>query len=108
MRQALRAGLAAIHAAGGDLVMIDPQFTRTLRANTDLEPYESELQQTGVMPGADLFHRFELTRGWALEGRIDPERAPKETREAVLNDLNACVGEALARYLLDGAGVAAP
>lgn len=108
MRQALRAGLAAIHAAGGDLVMIDPQFTRALRANTELEPYESELQQVGVMPGATLFHRFELTRGWALEGRIDPERAPKETREAVLNELNACVGDALARYLLNGAGVAAP
>ena len=108
MRQALRTGLEAIHGAGADLVMVDPQFTRALRANTDLEPYETELQQIGALPGADLFHRYELTRGWALDGRIDPERAPKEKREAVLNDLNSCVGEAMARYLLNGAGVVVP
>lgn len=108
MRQALRTGLEAIRAAGADLVVIDPQFTRALRANTDLEPYEAELQQVAALSGADLFRRFELTRGWALEGRIDPERAPKETREAVLNRLNACAGEALAYYLLNGAGVAIP
>ena len=107
MRDALRAGLAAIRAAGADLVVIDPQFTRALRANTDLDPYEAELQQVGALPGANLFHRFDLTRDWALEGRIDPERAPKETREAALNRLSACEGEALAHYLLHGAGVAA-
>lgn len=108
MHNALRTGLEAIRAAGADLVVIDPQFTRALRANTDLEPYEAELQQVGTLPAAHLFRRFELTRGWALEGRIDPERAPKETREAVLNRLSACEGEALARFLLNGAGVAAP
>jgi hypothetical protein len=108
MRNALRTGLQAIRAAGADLVVIDPQFTRALRANTDLEPYEAELQQVGGLPGANLFRRYELTRGWALEGRIDPERAPKDTREAALNRLSACEGEALARYLLNGAGVAVP
>jgi acyl-CoA thioesterase I len=108
MRNALRTGLGAIRAAGADLVVIDPQFTRALRANTDREPYEAELQQVGGLPGANLFHRFELTRGWALEGRIDPERAPKETRERVLDRLNACAGEALAHYLLNGVGVAVP
>lgn len=106
MRQALQTGLAAVRAAGGSVVLIDPEFSRALRANTDLEPYEAELQQVGVMPGASLFRRLELTRGWVLEGRIDPERAAKDAREAVLDRFNACLGEALAQYLLSGARIA--
>ncbi|HET6236898.1 MAG TPA: hypothetical protein VFE41_18335 [Acetobacteraceae bacterium] len=108
MRRALRAGLDVIHAAGGSLVLLDPQFTRALRANTDVEPYETELQQIAMLPDAALFHRYELTRSWVLQERIDPERAPNNTREAELTRLNVCLGQALARYLLNGAGVAAP
>lgn len=107
MRHALRAGLAAVREAGGSLVLIDPEFSRALRANADLEPYEAELQLVGGMPGASLFHRLELTRAWVLAGKIDPERAANDAREAVLERLNACLGEALADYLLSGAGVAA-
>jgi len=108
MRQVLREGLDLIHAAGSTLLLIDPQFTRALRANTDIEPYELELQQVAALPGAALFHRYELTRGWALQGQIDPERAPKDAREAELARLNVCLGQALARYVLSGAGLAAP
>jgi hypothetical protein len=108
MRQALRAGLDQIRAAGGNLVLVDPQFTRALRANTDVEPYETELQQISALPDVVLFHRFELTRFWALQGHIDPERAAPETREAELTRLNVCLGEALAHFVLNGAGIASP
>ena len=108
MRQALREGLDAIRAAGGSLVLIDPQFTRALRANTDVEPYQTELQQVARLPGAALFHRYDVTRFWVLQDRIDPERASKDTREAELARLNVCLGQALARYVLSGAGMAAP
>jgi hypothetical protein len=108
MRQVLREGLDLIHESGGLLLLIDPQFTRALRANTDVEPYETELQQIGALPGAALFRRYELTRGWALQGRIDPERAPKDARKAELARLNRCLGLALARYVLNGAGVVPP
>jgi len=108
MREVLREGLDVIRTGGGSLVLIDPQFTRALRANTDVEPYETELQQVASLPGAALFHRYELTRFWVLQDRIDPERAPKDAREAELARLNRCLGDALARYVLSGAGVAAP
>ncbi len=108
MRQVLREGLDVIHAAGSSLVLIDPQFTRALRANTDVEPYQTELQQVAALPGAGLFHRYDLTRIWALQGQVDPERATKDTREAALARLNACLGQALARYVLNGAGIATP
>ncbi len=108
MRQALREGLDAIRKAGGSLVLIDPQFSRALRANTDIDPYETELQQVAALPDAVLFHRYDLTRAWALQGQIDPERAATDTRQAVLVQLNACLGQVLARFVLSGAGVAPP
>jgi hypothetical protein len=108
MRQALRAGLDLVRYAGGDLVLIDPQFTRALRANSDVEPYETELQQISALPDVVLFHRYDLTRAWALQGQIDPERATPETREAELTRLNVCLGQTLARFVLDGAGVTPP
>jgi len=104
MRQVLREGLDLIRDAGGSLLLIDPEFTRALRANTDVEPYETELQQIAALPGAALFHRYELTRLWVLQGRIDPERAPKDAREADLARLHHCLGQALADYVLSGAG----
>lgn len=108
MRQTLREGLEVVRAAGGSLVLLDPQFTRALRANTDVEPYETELQQVAALPGAALFHRYDLTRNWVLQDQIDPERASKDAREAELGRLNVCLGQALARYLLNGAGITAP
>lgn len=107
MRQALRVGLNLINATGGDLVLIDSQFTRALRANADVEPYETEMQQLAAQPGAVLFHRYDLTRIWALSGQIDPERAAPGEREAELALLNSCLGKVLARYLLSGAGIVA-
>jgi hypothetical protein len=94
-----------VRDGGGDLVLIDPQFSRFLRANTDLDPYDGVMQQVATMPGVALFHRFELMRTWANDGRIDLERTPKADRDKALDELNACLGKALARFVLSGADV---
>ncbi len=66
----LHTGAELVRDAGGDLVLIDPQFSRFLRANTDLDPYEGVLQQVATMPGVTLFRRFELMRwAWVNDGR---------------------------------------
>jgi acyl-CoA thioesterase I len=101
----LHAGAERIRDAGGDLVLIDPQFSRFLRANTDLDPYEGVLQQVATMPGVALFHRFELMRAWANDGRIDLEHTQKADRDKALDELNGCLGKALARFVLSGADV---
>jgi len=105
MLDILHAGAERVRAAGGDLVLVDPQFSRFLRANTDLDPYEGVMQQVATMPGVALFHRFELMRTWANDGRIDLERTAKADRDKALEALNACLGKALARFVLSGAEV---
>jgi acyl-CoA thioesterase I len=106
MLEALHTGAEHVRNAGGDLVLIDPQFSRFLRANTDLDPYEGVLQQVATMPGVALFQRFELMRTWANDGRIDLERTQKTDRDKALDELNECLGQALARFVLSGADVA--
>jgi hypothetical protein len=106
MLDILHEGAEKVREAGGDLVMVDPQFSRFLRANTDLDPYEGVLQQVATMPGVALFHRFELMRNWANEGRIDLEHAQKADRDTALDELNGCLGKALAQFVLSGVDVA--
>ncbi|MEJ0016104.1 MAG: hypothetical protein WDN25_05985 [Acetobacteraceae bacterium] len=105
MLDILHAGAEKVREAGGDLILIDPQFSRFLRANTDLDPYESVMQQVATMPGVALFHRFELMRAWAYDGRMDLERTGKADRDKALEDLNGCLGKSLARFILSGANV---
>lgn len=108
MVAALQEGIDRARDAGADVVLIDPQFSRFLRANADLDPYETALQQVSVMPGVVLFRRFDVMQDWADGGEIDLERARRTDRARMMALLNTCLGETLARFVLNGAGVAAP
>jgi acyl-CoA thioesterase-1 len=99
----LQDGAEATAKAEADLVLIDPQFSRFLRANADLSPYETVLQQMTGSPGVTLFHRFDLTQGWVTEGQIDLERVDKDQRDKTIAVLNNCLGQALAQFILAGA-----
>lgn len=108
MVAALQEGIDRVRDAGGDVVLIDPQFSRFLRENADLDPYESALQQVSAMAGVVLFRRFDMMRAWAEDGGIDLERARTPDRVRMMTLLNFCVGETLARFVLNGAGLPAP
>ena len=101
--QTLSEGAEAVRDAHADLVLIDPQFSRFLQTNSNLDPYEQALQQVGSMPGVMLFRRFDLMRSWVNEGQIDLERTPKANRKHVVETLHACLGAHLARMVLGGA-----
>jgi len=99
----LEDGVTLIAAAHPDTVLVDPQFSRFLRANTDLAPYESVLDEVADLPDVTLFHRFDLTQTWVTNGQIDLERVDRDQREKTVALLNTCLGRALARYVLAGA-----
>jgi len=90
-----------------DLILVDPQFSRFLRANTDMTPYENMLEKAAELPGVTLFHRFELMRIWADRGSLDLERAAPADRKPTNLLLHACLGRTLARMVLAGAGMQA-
>lgn len=97
--QTLSDGAAAVAAEGGDLVLVDPQYSRFLHANADVDSYAQALQQTAAQPGVVLFHRFDLMRHWSSTGQIDLERTPKASRVATVEQLHACLGQALAHFV---------
>jgi hypothetical protein len=100
----LQDGVAAANDAHADIILIDPQFSHFLRANTDLGPYEGVLEQISGLPGVSLFHRFDLTQLWAANGQVDLERVGRDQRDKTVALLNTCLGHALAQYVLTGAG----
>jgi acyl-CoA thioesterase-1 len=109
LRRALAAGAARVREAGASLVLIDPQFTATLRDKTNLASYRRIMEQAvmdqGGGPDAALFHRFDLTQDWARAQNLDLERVAKTERETVLQTLRACVGDALAGFVLATADI---
>ena len=96
----LDAGVAHIRARGGDTVLIDPPFSRALRANTDVQPYEQVMRQVAELPGVLLFQRYALTRSWVESGTLDVEKAKPADRLAAVDLLHECVGRALAAFVL--------
>jgi len=105
LESALEDGVQRVQEVGGDVVLVDPQFSRFLRANTDLEPYQTVLQQVATMPSVVLFHRFDVMNAWADDDRIDLERTPVGRRSKAVALLSTCVGNALARFILKGAAL---
>ena len=101
--QVLSDGAEIVEQAHANLVLIDPQFSRFLQTNSNLDPYIQALQQTASMPGVLLFHRFDLMRNWANEGRMDLERTPKLDRKRTVEALHACLGAYLAHMIIAGA-----
>jgi hypothetical protein len=95
-----------IRAARGertDLVLMDPQFSRFLRANADVEVYRDKLRLVAMASGAQLFSRWSIMKFWSETERIDLERAPRERRVAVADELNDCLARALVEFILQGA-----
>lgn len=101
--QTLSDGAEAVAAAGANLALVDPQFSRFLQTSSNLEPYQQALQQVAAMPGVMLFRRYDLMHSWANDGQIDLERTPRSDRQKVIETLHACLGKHLARLIIDSA-----
>ena len=99
---ALDAGLGRVEAAGADAVLIDPQFSRFLRANANVEPYREAMRLAAAAHNAPLVRRYELMHAWAEADKVDLERAPRSARVAAADRLNDCLAQAIAALLAAG------
>jgi acyl-CoA thioesterase I len=103
LHDVLQQGIADAAAKHVDVLLVDPQFSRFLRANIDLDPYEWVLQHTADNEGVGLFRRFSLTQNWVDSGEVDLERVGRDQRDKTVGLLNTCLGRAMADYILAGA-----
>ncbi|MEN0076244.1 MAG: SGNH/GDSL hydrolase family protein [Paracraurococcus sp.] len=102
MVEILNERLEALKAAGIDALLIDPQFSRFLRANANIDPYLDALRLVAAAHQVPLLQRWELMRHWVETEQVDVERAPKPQRVAATDRLNACLAQAIAAVLRDG------
>jgi hypothetical protein len=103
MAQNVGDGLAQLAALGIDVVLVEPQFSRFLRANTNLDPYLDALRRTAAVNGVPLLRRYDIMRAWAEEGALDLERTPPDQRGPAMERLNTCIGRALGTVVLRNA-----
>ncbi|WP_439596927.1 SGNH/GDSL hydrolase family protein [Falsiroseomonas sp.] len=106
MAEAVQGALARLRAIRGertDVVLMDPQFSRFLRSNADVESYRDWLRVSAAASGAQMFSRWVIMRHWVETERLDLERAPRSRRVAVADELHDCLAKALAEFILDGA-----
>jgi acyl-CoA thioesterase-1 len=106
MSEALVQGIERIRRGGADVVLMDQQFSRFLRANADVERYRDKLRQAAAATGAPLLRRYDLMQGWAEGGGPDVERAPRADRAATMDALNDCLGRALSVMIIRGIALA--
>ncbi|MGH7119568.1 MAG: hypothetical protein ACREFP_11370 [Acetobacteraceae bacterium] len=105
---ALADGVSIVLHAGAELILVEPAFSRFLSTDTNIDAYQRAFREAAIEPGVVLFPRFELTRYWVDEGSFDLEAAPASAVAALARARESCIGQALARFVLSGAGVAAP
>lgn len=101
-------GLRRVDDAGADAVLIDPQFSRILRANANVEPYREAMRLAAAAHGAPLVRRYDLMHAWVEAEKVDVERAPRSAKVAVTDRLNDCLAQAIAAVLASGIEEAKP
>jgi len=106
LTEVLTRGLAALHARGVDVVVMDQQFSRFLRTNADVEPYRDALRIASAAGQAALFRRYDMMRAWMDAGTIDIERAPRAQRTVEVDRMNDCLAQAMALFLRNGSRLA--
>lgn len=95
-------GLDRLEATDADVVLVDLQFSRFLRANAQVDAYLDALRVVAAAHGVPLFRRYELMQGWADAEILDLERAPPPKRVAMTDRLNDCLAHALDKLVAAG------
>ncbi len=105
MSDVVQEAIARLRATRGertDVVLMDQQFSRFLRANADVEAYRDRLRLAAAAGGAQLFSRWAIMKHWAETDRLDLERAPRAQRTATADELHDCLARALTAFILEG------
>lgn len=100
----LDTGAEIVRQAGGELILVDPLYSRMLLAHANVAPYREAMRSAAERNGAVLFSRFSLLHHWADAGVFDIESLNKTDRIEAADERSRCLGTALAQVILRSAG----
>jgi len=98
----LETGIQQIRGRGADVVLMDMQFSRFVRANIDYAPFLRAFHRVAAQEDVILFRRFAIMRHWAESEQIDLEKARRSERERVVDQVHACIARLLGGMIVRG------
>lgn len=108
MAEALENGITALRAARADLVLMDQQFSRFLRANSQIDAYRDTMRLIATGNGVPLLRRYDLMQLWAERDKLDLERTTRGQLAETADKVHDCLGRALALLVLKASGQPRP
>jgi hypothetical protein len=91
---ALARGIALVHAAGADVVLVNAQYSPRTESMIGLTTYGDDMRWVALQHEVPLFNRFEIMRLWAELGTFDFTDAPNKIEMA--KQVHNCIGWLLA------------
>jgi hypothetical protein len=105
-RDTVQAGLDELHAAGIEVVLVNPQFSRDADQVIHFAPYLAAVRELADANDVPVFHRYGLMRHWAESGVLDLRTRESEKRRRLAARLYECIGRAMAEFVSRGGAVA--
>jgi len=98
----LEAGVAHIREAGADVLLVNPQYARTMPRVVNLLPFVESMRTFAASQDVMLFDRFEVMRYWVDNDvfHLDEKVAPRLVG-AEIDQVYDCVGQLIAHMILD-------
>lgn len=98
-RDTVQAGLDELRAAGSEVVLMSPQYSRDTDAVINFGPYLGALRELADANDVAVFHRYGLMRHWAESGVLDLRTRDSDKRRRLAAKVYDCVGGAMAAFL---------
>lgn len=106
--EALGTGIDLVHSRDVDLLFITPQFMPQAVAMSRFDDYVDYMEQVAQSRRVPLLKRFDIMRHWSESGAIPMDPAGKAEKLKLIDTVQACVAEQLARAIVSAVAADAP
>jgi lysophospholipase L1-like esterase len=103
-----RAGIATMHRAGIDVVLMEPQYCTLLNGTADAAAFRQAVRDLGAELHVPVVRRFSLMQRWLASGRLTSAQLLAPDGLHMADGGYAALAKAVARTVLIGAGNARP
>lgn len=95
-------GIEQFAAAGIEVVLVDPQYTRDTARLIAFEPYLAAIARAAQMRDAAYFHRHAVMRHWVDNDQFQFDGARPADFGRIADAAYECVGRLLAHFVIAG------
>ncbi|MBL8838495.1 MAG: hypothetical protein JNL66_19745 [Alphaproteobacteria bacterium] len=95
-------GIEQLAAAGIEVILVDPQYTRDTARLITFEPYLAAIARAAQMRDAAHFRRFQVMRYWVDNDQFQFDGARPAEFSRIADAAYECVGRLLAHFVIAG------